>query len=166
MSSRFLSVKRWLVGVAAAVALVGAIGGTALAAPGDGKTADTAMPVAVSATAAPVSGELAGNSGGVFEYYAYSYPGQNALQTLTISINSGDFDVANAVGISLWDSMGNEIGNLNALGAQPGTNSLTFSTETEGQMLVQVWSYSDTPVSYTVMVAPAVAPDYGDDSGD
>jgi hypothetical protein len=160
MSNLVHSAKRWLVGVATALVLVGVAGGTALAAPADGKTGSTPLPIAVSVTPAPVSGQILGNSGGSFEYYAYSYAGQNALQKITISINSDNFEVDNAVGVTLWDSMGNEIGTLNSLGDTPGTNSLTFSSETAGQVLVQVFNYSDSPVNYSVMIAPAVDPVY------
>jgi hypothetical protein len=63
MSILVQSAKRWLVGVATAMVLMAVVGGTALAAPSDGKTAETQMPIAVSTIPAPVLGGIAGNSG-------------------------------------------------------------------------------------------------------
>jgi hypothetical protein len=154
------SAKRWLLGMTAALLMVGVAAGTALAAPADGKTADTPMPIVVSPLPAPVSGQIAGNSGGSFEYYAYSYPGMSTMQTMTITVNTADESVANAVGVSLWLN-GNEIQNFNSLGADVGTNSITFSSSDSGQILLQVWNYSETTVNYSVSVAPAVVSDSG-----
>ena len=154
MSSLVHSTKRWLVALTAALAMVSAVAGTALAAPADGKTADTAMPITVSTTPAPVAGDILGNSGGAFEYYSFPYSGNGALQTITIVTNTDNEDIANAVGVSLWLN-GNEIGSFNSLGAQPGSSSLTFASDDSGQVLLQVYNYSGgANVSFTVSVAP------------
>ncbi len=155
MFSLSRSTRRWLVALTAALAMVSAVTGTALAAPANGRTADTPMPLVVSSTCKPAYGEIMGNSGGAFEYFSYSYPGGSALQTITISTNTPDMDVNNATGVNLWLD-GQEIGTFNALGAQPGQNSLTFSSDMQGQLLVQVYNYVDgADVHFSVSVAPA-----------
>ena len=154
------SAKRWLIGVTAAVALVSVAAGTTFAAAADGKTASTAVPVAVSTTAAPLTGSLVGDSGGSFVYYAFTNPSPNALETVSLAIDNADLDTVSAVGATMWDSNGNEIVSMTDLGAQPGSNSVTFSTAAEGQVLIQVYNYSNATVRYSLSVAPAVDPVY------
>lgn len=147
-------VRRLAVAAMTGLALLGLVVGVTLAAPGDGRTPDNATPLVVSTAGQPAVGELAGSSGGGFLYYSFDYSVENAPITLTLTISSPDPDVDNAVGVVLWME-GEQLATMTATGYTPGINSMTFSAPSTGPILLQLYSYTDTPVTFAIELAPA-----------
>jgi hypothetical protein len=108
-----------------------------------GLTPSTALPLA-----GPVSGTIAGASGGAFEYLQFDYPGDGSAVTLTFTVTDPTLLPTGYVGFNLYQS-----GNLVGSGAQQSidTEAATYASSTPGPILVQVFDYSaSTPLSFTL----------------
>jgi hypothetical protein len=158
---------KWFLRFGAAIVLALGLIGPALAATTDGKTPDTAIPLPGGGTQA-MTGSMIGSNAGSFAYYTIAYPGDESVGVLTLSEATTNPVTAASSGINLYQD-GNLIGTANALGKNPGTNSLSFSSKSASPILVQVYNYvQDTPVDYqlslsgssttTAAPAPVAAP--------
>jgi hypothetical protein len=149
---------QWFLRIGTGLLLALGIAMTAFAATPDGKTAATAIPISSSKAE---TGSLTGSSAGAFEFFTFEYPGDGSVGTITLSISPNDPATANAVGVNLYQGS-NQLATMNAVGATPGTNSVTFSSTTMGPVLAQVYNYNQgETVSFSLTlsgVAQTTAP--------
>lgn len=104
-------------------------------------------------------GTLMGSSGGSFDYYSFNYPGNDSESTITLSLNTNDPAVSNAVGINVWQN-GSKVANMNAVGEPVGVNSFTFFSTKDSPILVQLYNYADgKPATYQLTISgPKTSP--------
>ena len=137
-----IQLRRTLVAAVAAATLT--LPGVALAAsPSTGSVATN--PATLTGT---VQGNLAGNSGGSFDYLQFNYPGDGSTVTLDLTVDNTLPLQDGAAGINIYQN-----GNLLATSGQNGPNSgeALFSGSTAGPILVQVFNYeAGTPIAFTL----------------
>ena len=108
-----------------------------------GLTPGTAIPLN-----GPISGTIAGNPGGAYEYLQFAYPGDGSQVTLTFTVDNPAPLASGAAGFNLYQA-----GDLVGSSAQQTINTAaaTYASSTPGPMLVQVFDYDATnPVAYTL----------------
>ena len=148
-------VTRWIGSALAVLTVVALVTGSASAAPAPGQSVDTAIPISVSASPTWVWGTLGGNTGGSYAYYVFDNAYANQPLAVTIHLNSKDADVANAVGLVLWDGWGARVADVNALSDNPGTNSRIIPAGAQGPVIIQLYNYSPLTVDYAVSLTLA-----------
>lgn len=137
------------VGVAHLVAALAVIFGlsvpaTLAMAQGSGGAAKPAPSNAPATLQAFQQGTLAGNTGGTFNYYQIKSPGPTPL---SMSLTYSPFIASQApgVGFSAYQA-GNQVGNVTASG--PRTAGVVSPDPKAGPVVIQVFNYSPTTISY------------------
>ena len=103
----------------------------------------------------PVTGALAGTSGGAFAYYEIANP-SGAATTITLNYSPFDAGQAHAVGFNVYQNgtlLGSAKGRATGLGdaVTSSAPSVTVTpSATGGTVLVQVFNYSTAAVSYSI----------------
>jgi hypothetical protein len=98
----------------------------------------------------PMSGSLAGNPGGAYNYYMIpSFSGGTG--SVTVSFSPDSWYAANGFYVVFYQN-GTQIGSAQGLNTgTPGTITASYSSGTSGPVLVQVGNYTpNTTVSYTI----------------
>jgi hypothetical protein len=121
-----------------------------------GTPAPTSTPAPQSATlpAQPeqtVTAVLPGNAYGSFQYYQYNYAGDGSPRTLTLQVSPNGVDTTNAVFLTAYQD-GKTLAS-GSVGQSPvlGVLSLTYSSASSSQVLVQVANYNFAKtITYTL----------------
>ncbi|MGH7861978.1 MAG: hypothetical protein ACREOS_07010 [Candidatus Dormibacteraceae bacterium] len=150
--------RKLLGGIAAVVLALGLVG-VAAAAPNDGTSPQTAIPL----VGAP-SGSSVGRGSGAYTYYTFNYPGNGLVGTISLSFWPNDPGTANAVGVNAYQN-GNLLATMNGVGNPRGTHALSFSSAKAGPVLVQVYNFTaGVPVYFQLglsginATSPPIAP--------
>lgn len=99
----------------------------------------------------PMSGTLAGNPGGAYDYFMIpSYSG-GSTQSVTLTFSPTSWYAANGVYVVFYQN-GSQIGSAHGTDAStPGTLTASYASGTSGPVLVQIGNYTpDTTISYTI----------------
>lgn len=125
---------------------------------GSGSTPKPAASTAPPALQAFQQGTLAGNTGGTFDYYEIKSPGPAPL---SMSLTYSPFIASQApgVGFNAYQA-GHQVGNVTASG--PHTVGVVTPDPNAGPVIVQVFNYSPTTISYQLRAPiPDVTPPTG-----
>lgn len=98
---------------------------------------------------ASVSGSLVGSSGGAFDRYELSYPGDNSEVALTMTYAPDNSVISPGVGFTIYGPEEQEF--VAQPTGDPGERTVTLASEIAGTYLVQVHNYIEgLEVSYTI----------------
>jgi hypothetical protein len=93
------------------------------------------------------SGMQVGNASGAFTFYAFNYPGNGEVGTITLNVAPTDPNLANYVGVNLYLD-GTNVLSMNSQSLTAGQKIGTFSSTTSGTVLLEVYNYNPF-VTYT-----------------
>jgi hypothetical protein len=111
--------------------------------------APAAVQAPTNALTSPVSAHLAGNSGGAYATYTVAYPGNNANDTITMTVDSTLGLENHTAGFNVYDLSGNLIGSGQAISNDTATYLLTFPDA--ATYTVQVFNFDPTTtIDYTL----------------
>lgn len=131
--------------VAVLAAIVCLAGSATLAmAQGTGGAPKPAAPAPPAALQAYQQGTLAGNTGGTFDYYQIKSPGPTPL-SMSLTYTPFIASQAPGVGFSAYQA-GNQVGNVTASG--PRTVGVVAPDPKAGPVIIQVFNYSPSTISY------------------
>ena len=140
-----------LSGIAAIILTLGTIG-SAIAAPNDGTSPETAISLV-----GTQSGSSVGRGSGAYTYYTFDYPGHGSVGTMTLTFWPNDPPTANAVGVNVYQN-GTLLATMNGVGNPRGTHALSFSSPTSGPILAQVYNFTSGVVVYFQLSLSGVNP--------
>ena len=133
---------RWVMHLLAVLVVSMVLASTALAAEPAGRTPASAVPLASGAF-----GSIAGNGAGSFTYFTFDYSGDGNTGTLTVDYTTTDLMTVGAFGANLYQN-GVRLAALTGVGPRPGTSSVPFYSNVAGPVLVQIYNYAPSVVSY------------------
>ena len=143
---------RWVKQLLAVLILSVALASTSLAAGIEGMT-----PAGAVRLGSVASGRIIGNGGGAFTYYTFDYPGDGSTGTLTVDYTTTELTTIGAFGANLYQN-GARIAALTGVGPRPGTSNVSFYSNVAGPVLVQVYNYAPSVVSYELRLAGVKPP--------
>lgn len=99
-----------------------------------------------------MTGNLEGNGGGSFAYYALDYPGDGRVVTIRVQFTPADPAMMLGVGFNVYGPDGSSIGNGQPAGG-PGVLELQYADTNRARWLIQVYNYlPNTWVAYTLNI--------------
>ncbi len=98
----------------------------------------------------PVEGILGGSTAGKFQFYKFTYRGDNSVVTIAMDVQPADQVTGHAVGFAVYGpTFGRKYTQSGYNGPNPPTHSTTLATNEAGSYLVQVYNYTPgTTITY------------------